>query len=149
MLTGIMAIRYSLAGPAQGARERPGEALRFVVAGRAEHQRLVLDLEPPVADDGAGILALGDRMRRQRAASRTLAEPLTAHTTYSAPPASATIWGRPSGPVIAAAASGGGTSASASATASVASGDGASTVTCRATQSSESWAARSRSIAGA
>ena len=58
MLTGIIAIpRYSLAGPPEGACECTGEALGVVLARRAEHERLLVHLEPPVADDRLRVLA--------------------------------------------------------------------------------------------
>src|SRR3954471_12166509 len=66
MLTGMMAIRYSLIGPSERMRERAGETLGLVVARRAEHERALVDLEPPVAHERAGIAALGDLDRGGR-----------------------------------------------------------------------------------
>ena len=91
--------------------------------------------------------AVSRRVERHAPAAGGLAHgrpsPAPPRSTYSAPPASAAIRGRPSTPVIAAAASGSGTSASAPRTASTATGRRRLDGQCRCTQSSVSRAARS------
>src|SRR4051794_31110657 len=72
MLIGIPAIPRSgyRGAPPEGGRERPGERLLAGVA-RAEDERLVLELEPPVPDRAPGLQAVGhlDRPRLQRDAT--------------------------------------------------------------------------------
>src|SRR5215213_5160578 len=67
MLIGIPGIRCSgyRGLPAEGRGERLGEGLLLLAAG-AEDQRLVLELEPPVAHGAARLEPVGDLDRRGR-----------------------------------------------------------------------------------